>query len=97
MLLDEQIAYGITNQKPPPSAWYQAFEILEAMPFHYARLRERLQAYSWGNRLEIKKRGFPETPEEIRKKLKLPASNEEGVLICTRKDQQHWALLAKRV
>jgi hypothetical protein len=97
MMLDEQIAYGIAAQKPPQSPWYQTFEILEALPFHYARLRERLQAYSWGNRLEIKKRGFPETPEEIRKKLKLPASNEEGVLICTRKDQQHWALLAKRV
>ncbi len=97
MLLDEQIAYGIALQKPPQSPWYQAFEVLEALPFHYARLRERLQAYSWGNRLEIKKRGFPEMPEEIRKKLKLQASKEEGVLICTRKDQQHWALLAKRV
>ena len=87
MLLDEQIAYGIAPQKPPQSPLYQAFEILEALPFHYARLRERIQSYQWGNQIEIKKRGFPETPEEIRKKLKLPSVGKAGVLIATTQRQ----------
>ncbi len=97
MLLDGQIAYLISPTLPPKSAWYETFAILEAMPFHYARLKERLQSRLWGNRLEIKKRGFPETPEEIRKKLKLAPSPQEGVLICTRKQERHWAILAQRL
>jgi SAM-dependent methyltransferase len=96
MLLDEQIAYGIAAEKPPQSAWYEAFEILEALPFQYARLKERLTAHGWGNGTEIKKRGFPETPDEVRRKLKLPSGGEAGVVICTRKGNRHWALLARR-
>ena len=96
MLLDEQIAYAIATEKPPKSAWYEAFEILEALPFQYARLKERLTMYGWGNGTEIKKRGFPETPDEVRKKLRLPGSGEAGVVICTRKGNRHWAVLARR-
>lgn len=96
ILFAEQIAYGIAPIKPSASLWYQAFEILEAMPFHYGRLKERIKFYLWGNGTEIKKRGFPETPEEIRKRLKFPANGESGVIICTRRGNQHWAILARR-
>lgn len=96
MLLDEHIAYSIATDKPPTSAWYEAFEIVEALPFQYARLKEHLTAHGWGNRTEIKKRGFPETPDEVRKKLKLPSGGAAGVVICTRKGNRHWAVLARR-
>jgi SAM-dependent methyltransferase len=96
MLLDEQIAYGIAAEKPLKSSWYEAFEIVEALPFQYARLKERLTVYGWGNGTEIKKRGFPETPDEVRKKLRLPSGGEAGVVICTRKGNRHWAVLARR-
>lgn len=96
MLLDEHIAYGIATGKPPKSAWYEAFEILEALPFQYARLKERLTMHGWGNGTEIKKRGFPETPDEVRKKLRLPSGGAAGVVICTRKGNRHWAVLARR-
>jgi hypothetical protein len=96
MLFAEQIAYGVAPTKPSESTFYQAFEILEAMPFHYARLRELITSYHWGSGTEIKKRGFPETPEEIRKHLKLPSGGDSGVLICTRRGDQHWAILARR-
>lgn len=96
MLFDEQIAYGIAPCKPPQSAWYGRFEIIEALPFHYGRLKERLSAYGWGNGTEIKKRGFPEMPEEVRKKLKLPSGGKTGVVVCTRKGNRHWAILARR-
>ncbi len=96
MLFDEQIAYGIAVDKPSQSPWYRRFEIIEALPFHYGRLKERLLAYGWGNGTEIKKRGFPEMPEEVRKKLKLPSGGEAGVVVCTRKGNRHWAILARR-
>lgn len=96
-MFDGRIAYMLSLHEPLKSPWYESFQIEEAFPFHYALLKERLQARMWGNRLEIKKRGFPETPEEIRKKLKLRLSPEQGVLFCTRKGQRHWAILAKRL
>jgi hypothetical protein len=96
MLLDEHIAYAIAPEKPPQSSWYEAFEIVEALPFQNARLKERLTAHGWGNGTEIKKRGFPETPDDVRKKLKLPSGGAAGVVICTRKGNRHWAVLARR-
>ena len=96
-LFAERIAYGLSPAPPAQSPWYDAFLLLEAFPFHYSRLRERLAALGWGTRMEIKKRGFPETPDEIRRKLKLPRnSSQEGVLFCTRRENQHWAILAQR-
>jgi SAM-dependent methyltransferase len=96
-LLDEHIAFGICASIPPKSAWYQAFRILEAFRFHRSSLRERILARFWGNALEIKKRGFPETPDEIRKWLKLPPSKTAGTLIITRVHDGHLAFLAERV
>ncbi|MCS6808219.1 MAG: hypothetical protein RML40_06245 [Bacteroidota bacterium] len=100
MMLDERIAYGLSRILLPRSPWYQAFEIIEAMPFRYEHVRECLKELGWGDRIEIKKRGFPVLPEEIRAKLKLSkdiSAASDGVLICTRKTHRHIALLARRV
>ena len=100
-LLDEHIAYGISAHEPPQSAWYQAFRIVEAFDFHRARLKERVTARGWGNTVEIKKRGFPETPDDIRKWLKLPSSKNAfknaGTVIITRVGAGHLVVLAERV
>lgn len=96
-LLDEHIAYGISTHKPPQSSWYQAFRIVEAFDFHRARLKERIIAHGWGNSVEIKKRGFPETPDEIRKWLKLPSSKNGGTVIITRVEAGHLVMLAERI
>ena len=100
-LLDGHIAYGISVHEPPQSVWYQVFRIVEAFDFHRARLKERVIARGWGNSVEIKKRGFPETPDEIRKWLKLPASKNApqnaGTVIITRVGAGHLVLLAERV
>jgi hypothetical protein len=103
-LLDEHIAYGIAAHKPPQSAWYQAFRIVEAFDFHRIRLKERVIARGWGSSVEIKKRGFPETPDEIRKWLKLPSSKNAlnntfknaGTVIITRVRAGHLVVLAER-
>lgn len=96
-LLDEHIAYGISEIQLPQSAWLQAFRVVEAFPFHRKTLRERILAQSWGNGIEIKKRGFPETPDDIRKWLKLPLSKNAGTVIITRVGVGHAMMLAERV
>jgi tRNA G46 methylase TrmB len=97
LLLDEHIAYGTALHEPTKSAWYQTFRIVETFDFHRARLRERVAARGWGNSVEIKKRGFPETPDEIRKWLKLPSSKNTGTLIITRVGVGHLVMLAERM
>ncbi len=100
-MLDKHIAYGISPQKPEESVWYQTFRIAEVFPFHRARLRERIFARGWGKSVEIKKRGFPETPDEIRKWLKLPQHGTSGVVIIARigagSSNEHIVMLAERV
>lgn len=96
-LLDTHIAFGITGVEPPNSAWYQKFRVLEVFPFHRKSLRERIIAYGWGNSVEIKKRGFPETPDEIKKWLKLPSSKKSGTIIITRVGAGHIVFFAERI
>jgi hypothetical protein len=98
--LDEHIAYGIASETPPESPFYQTFHILEAFPYNRKSLQERVNARHWGTRTEIKKRGFPESPETVRSWLRLKDSLAFGVVILTRRgsgsSEQHWALLAER-
>jgi hypothetical protein len=94
---DSHIAYGIARDEPNQSMWYDVFRILEAFPFHFVRLKERIAMRQWGNGTEIKKRGFPESPDELRRKLKLPSRKESGVLVLTRFGAQHVVMLAERV
>jgi SAM-dependent methyltransferase len=102
---DTHIAYGIAQIEPVESIWYKAFRIREAFPFTLAELKKRVQKLGWSNSTEIKKRGFPETPDEIRKKLKLPSSGTAGVIFLTRLGTRfgtrfgtrHVVVLAERV
>jgi hypothetical protein len=103
-LLDERIAYGIAPNAPSSSPFYEAFQILEAFPYNRKRLVERVRTRGWGTRTEIKKRGFPESPETVRSWLHLNRSNELkdfGVVILTRRgvgtSEQHWVILAERI
>jgi hypothetical protein len=96
-LLDEHIAYGVCQTQPPQRPWLQVFRIIEAFPFHRKTLRKRILAHAWGNSIEIKKRGFPETPDEIRTWLKLPPSKNAGTLIITRVGKGHAVMLTERL
>jgi hypothetical protein len=99
-LLDEHIAFGVASAcstRLAESPLYQCFYILEAFPFHRKTLRERLQQRGWGTRTEIKKRGFPETPEQTRSWLRLPQSSAFGVVVITRVGNGHIVMLAERI
>jgi hypothetical protein len=110
-LFDEHIAYGLSAVEPPESAFYQVFRILEAFPYKLKTLRDRIKSRDWGTQTEIKKRGFPDTPETVRAALRLEQverlqqseQQTSGVIILTRrgssssKAHQHWCILAERV
>lgn len=96
-LLDVHIAYGISVLQPSPSPFYTRFRILEAFTWNEKRLKSRLREKGWGNGTEIKKRGFPQTPEQVRTRLKLPSKGTAGVVLLTRVGEGHLAILAERV
>jgi hypothetical protein len=64
--LDEHLAY-LTGDEPP--AGMRAFEILDAAPFAEKTVREWLRRDEVGT-LEIKQRGTPVIPDELRRRLK---------------------------
>jgi SAM-dependent methyltransferase len=96
-LLDPHIAYGISILPPSPSPFYTRFHILEAFPWNEKLLKTRLRERGWSNGTEIKKRGFPQLPEQVRAKLKLPSKGTSGVVILTRVGEGHLVLLAERM
>ena len=94
-LFDAQIAYVVADDLlPTPLA--AAFRVLEVAPFSLKRLNARLRALEI-SRVELKKRGAPFAPEDLRGRLKLPAQGRPGVVIFTRLGDQPLMLLAERV
>ncbi len=93
--LDRQIAYGHCLEQPPVSAWHQSFHILEAFVFRERQLKERAAALEFGPGTEIKKRGFPVEPEDLRASLPLEG-NRRGVIILTRMGATHHVFLCER-
>lgn len=94
-LFDSQIAYLVADDyRPHPLV--QCFRIAEVHPFHLKTLNRRLQALRIGQ-VELKKRGFPVAPEELRPRLKLTAGGRAGVVIFTRRGNERLMLVGERV
>ena len=93
-LLDPHIAY-LTAQLPSFSPLAATFEILDAMPFSLARLRERLRKGGW-RPVDIRRRAFPVEPDELRRLLgKL--EGEPVTLLLTTLAGQRMVFIAKRL
>ena len=73
----------------------QSFRLLEVHPFGLKQLNRRLQALGVGE-IELKKRGFPVEPEQIRKRLKLTKGGRKAVLLIMRYGASHVMILAER-
>lgn len=97
-LFAPDIAYllGAGGTEPPPTPFAAAFRLLEAAPFSLKRLNERLRALGAGS-AELKKRGFPQEPESLRKRLRLTPGGRPLVVLLTRRGATHWMLLAERL
>jgi len=94
-LFDPQIAYLVSpERKTHPLV--QSFKIHELHPFNLKLLNRRLQERGY-HIVELKKRGVPFQPEELRKRLKLPATGKPGVVIFTRRGEDRLMLIGERV
>lgn len=100
-LLDPQIAYGVCSNALTPEALFRAFKINEIFPYNLERLQSRIQALGWNSRTEIKKRGFPETSDEVRAQLKFAkvksSGDPFGVIVLTRLADEHYCFLVERI
>ena len=96
-VFDRSIAYGVSTQAPEVSEFLTAFSVIESFPFNTKHLQQRLNELNWNKETEIKKRGFPELPDEVRKRLKFALSDERGVIFLTQAQGKKMVILAKRV
>ncbi len=80
-MIDPTIAY-LTSGSPSAHPMVTSHRVDEVMPFHLKRLRSRLAELDVGI-VNIKKRGSPLTPEELRPRLRLRGSRS-ATLILTR-------------
>ena len=94
--LDPQIAYGLSEVEPSDSPWHQRFRLLRVEPFNRKRLRSIARELDFSPRTEIKKGGFPDTPEQIRSTLKLQGSTH-GVIFIARQGARHVMAFASRI
>ena len=78
--VDPHIAY-LLGDTLLPTPYAAAYEVWEQFPYHRKRLQAALTARNAG-RVIIKKRGFPQEPEEIRKSLKLRGPEEVTVILA---------------
>lgn len=74
----------------------QAFAIDEVHRFSLKLLNRRLMVRGVGQ-VELLKRGFPQEPESLRPRLKLTPGGAAGVVIFTRRGDEHWMLLGRRL
>lgn len=90
--VDPQIAYLLGDElKHTPFA--DAYEVLDRFPYRKKRLQESLTSHDVG-RVIIKKRSFPQEPDEVRKQLKLRGS-QEMIVVLTRIGKEHEVFLCR--
>lgn len=94
-LFDPQIAY-LVSSKCQTHPLVQSFVIHELHGFHLKLLNRRLQALGY-HIVELKKRGVPFQPEDLRPRLKLPERGKAGVVIFTRRGDERLMLLGERI
>lgn len=88
------IAY-LTGDAPCDDRALACFEVTAVLPYQPRRLRALLRSRGLG-RLEVKKRGVPYDPDQLRRQLQVPG-DEAATLIVTRLDHAVTAILAQRV
>lgn len=81
-MLDSAIAY-LTLDEKRATPWGRYWKIRDWMPFQLKRLRRYLAQRGVG-RVTVKKRGFPQTPEDIIRQLRLKKGDNSRVLVLTR-------------
>ncbi len=78
-LIDPEIAY-LSGSEPAGGPFATSYPVEEVLPFNLKLLRRRLRALGVGV-VEIKKRGSPLTPEELRPRLRLDGDGRRTVIL----------------
>lgn len=94
-LFDPQIAYVISSSCTNHPLT-RAFRIEEIHPFNLKKLNQRLGVLNIGQ-VELKKRGAPFEPEQLRHRLKLNPGGRSAVIFFTRQGSRRIMLIAKRL
>ncbi|MBT4503681.1 MAG: SAM-dependent methyltransferase, partial [Gemmatimonadetes bacterium] len=93
--LDPHIAY-LSGDACHSSPFARTYRLLTCLPFHLKRLRRHL--LDAGLRpVEIKKRRFPMTPEEVRRRLRIDTGTADTTLILTRLADRPVCLICEKV
>ena len=91
---DPQIAY-LLGDALIFTPFADAYEVLDRFPYGNKRLQKALTSRDVG-RVIIKKRGFPQEPDEVRKQLKLRGP-EEMIVVLARVGKGHEVFLCRLV
>ena len=92
--VDPQVAYLLGDElRQTPFA--DAYEVLDRFAYGNKRLQKALTERDVG-RVIIKKRGFPQEPDDVRKQLKLRGS-QEMIVVLARVGKGHEAFLCRLV
>jgi hypothetical protein len=81
-MLDDTIAY-VSMDARVETVWGRYWRVEDWMPFNLKKLKRYLVERDVGQ-VTVKKRGFPMSPEEVIRKLKLKKGRESRVLVMTR-------------
>jgi len=92
--LESGIGY-LTGERPPADPLATSFEVLTLMSYQPKRIKALLRSRGLG-RLEVKKRGVPYDPDELRRQLHVPG-DESATLFITRFRGAVTAIIARRV
>lgn len=92
--VDPRIAY-LLGDELRHSPFADAYEVLDRFPYGNKRLQKALTDRDVG-RVIIKKRGFPQEPDEVRKQLKLRGS-QEMIVVLARIGKGHEVFLCRLV
>jgi SAM-dependent methyltransferase len=93
-LIDPEIAY-LTGADPVSGPFSVSYAVEEVLPFNLKLLRRRLRELDVGI-VDIKKRGSPLTPEELRPRLRLEGG-ERKTVVLTRASGNPVAVIARPV
>lgn len=92
--VDPQIAY-LLGDSLVSTPFADAYEVLDRFPYGKKRLQEALASRDVG-RVIIKKRGFPQEPDEVRKMLRLRGA-QEMIVVLARIGKGHEVFLCRLV
>ncbi len=93
--LDPRIAY-LSGDEPVTSPLVTGFEVEEVLRWGMKAVRQRLRALDVGT-LEIKRRGVPLDPDEIRRRLKLRGSGHRTLIVVRIGSGAPLALVCRRL